>query len=183
MGLRQYRESIIGAFHKLLKEKYKRIIYTIHDRHIGLHVRRGDFKVVESNITPLSYFVNVVKELRIIYQQSIPVTIFSDGDITELSDLLALDNVELYQSGVDITDLVTLSKFNIIVPSPGSTFSLWAGFISSADIIVHDGYNNGAIRTTNGTEKAGLFEGTISDYYQFCNAREDSKNNNIEYND
>lgn len=183
LGLREHRERIVSGFLKMLKSQYINNSYARHKKHIGLHVRRGDFKIVESSVTPLSYFINVVNEIRSIYQSNIPVTIFSDGDESELTDLLDLTNVELYQSGVDITDLITLSKLSIIVPSPGSTFSLWAGFISSADIIVHDGYNNGAIRSTDVSEKNGLFEGTISDYYKYCNAREDSMNINIKYND
>lgn len=103
---------------------------------IGVHIRRGDFKVANF-ITPVSYFVNLIKIIRSIYGEALSVTLFTDAEEDEIRDILRLENVELAKNKFDITDILQLSKSNFLLLSKDSSFSYWASFLSHGITIMH----------------------------------------------
>lgn len=161
--LREHRLLVKSGFFDMIKKKYK-ISSTSTSKVIGVHIRRGDFKIVKSSITPASYFINVINKVRSHVSATVPVTVVSDGSSRELSEVLEMTNVSLFQSGDDLVDLLTLSQCDIIIPSKGSTYSLWASFISEADIILPSNHENGRIRLDTENELLGIFEGSISQF-------------------
>lgn len=101
---------------------------------IALHIRRGDFKFGH-DLTPLSFFEAVVRDIRAEMNQVIPVTIFSDAADEELSSLLELEQVQRSANKLDILDMLQLSKAKVLVMSVNSTFSFWAGFLSEGIVV------------------------------------------------
>lgn len=150
---------------ELLTKKNRQIYSAIENPEIGIHIRRGDFRQKKENEkfdkevvliqTPLYYFIECVKFIRNNSRQNLSVTIFSDGSSEELSEILKLENVKLHTSKTDLEDLLTLSKSKIIIPSPSSTFGLFAAYLSDAIILHHPDFYMRPIR------KSEIYEGPI----------------------
>ena len=113
---------------------------------IGVDVRRVDFRElvegeefadVGSVRTPLEYFVTVISNVRACAGWVIPVAVFSDGSDNELASVLALENVHRVPPMTDVGHLAFMARAEVIVASAGSTFSMWAGFLSEAALILH----------------------------------------------
>jgi hypothetical protein len=88
-----------------------------------------------------------------------PVTIFSDGTDAELVELLALPHVTRAADDLDIVHLALMSKSRVLVMSAGSTFSIWAGFLSEAALIDHYQHRHAPIRDAATNERT--FEGIL----------------------
>lgn len=113
---------------------------------ITVHIRLGDFKEVNSfqefmdtasARTPLDYFYVVLDELKALCGDKFTIGIFTDGSENELGALLEkYDNIELAVSQNEISDIIRMSKSQLIITSSDSTFGLWACFLSDAHVIV-----------------------------------------------
>ena len=103
---------------------------------IGVHIRRGDFQHTPW-LTSLDYFSHRIHQIREVGGQCFPVTVFSDGQPSELSEILDLPNVKLADPNPDIIDLLLLSRSQVLVTCPASTFSNWSAFLSD-QIVIRD---------------------------------------------
>lgn len=168
--LREVREQVINSIPKLISPHILSIVENSEKPCIGVHVRLGDFKKLQSEEnfknagltrTPESYFINVIQSIRQIAQKNLPVTIFTDGFPHEIPLLSELPNLSFSQTNSDMADLLLLSKSKIIITSAGSTFSGWAGFISDSPIILHPDHINSPIRNTY--KQQNLFEGSFEE--------------------
>lgn len=165
--IRLYRKVILEAFNDLVTDDVNDRVNTYNAPTIGIHIRRGDFKIAnnpnlkfseQSNpLTPEEYFINCIKKLRELYNTSLPVTVFSDGCKEEFQELFKLSDIHMADEDLDIVHLLLLSKSEIIIPSAGSTFSLWASFISDAIIVKHPNHVQSLIRV----EDCDLIEGPL----------------------
>jgi len=131
-----YRNEIISSFFGMIEEEQLMILDKIKTPKIGVHIRRGDF-ITNGSVLDLTYYINIINDLRKINGNSLEVVIFSDGHEEELLSVLELPNVSLFQTVNDLIDLIVLSKSEILVTTKGSSYSYWAGFISNAVIIHH----------------------------------------------
>jgi hypothetical protein len=139
LGINNSRELIREHFYKLVAEKHLTAISSSILPLIAVHVRRSDFVKNEDleigsvcNLqTPLEYFKEKIFEIRGKLNSNIEVTIFTDGNIDEVSELLLIENVRLSDDNLDIIDLLLMANAKYLIISPGSTFSLWAQFISN----------------------------------------------------
>lgn len=145
-GLRGHEAMVRAAFAAALNPPYRRFLEEPGAPVIGVHVRRSDFRELapgeslgqHCNVrTPLSYYVDVVKRLRAMCGQTLPVTVFTDGREDDVQALLALPAVRMAEPAKDIVDLIRLSRSRCIVASAGSTFSYWAAYMSDAPVITH----------------------------------------------
>jgi hypothetical protein len=98
----------------------------MHERYVGIHVRRGDFS--DTARTSLSWFVAALLALRAKLHRDVPAVVVSDGSASDLAELLALPNVTLHRTGVPLADLLVLSSSRVLLAS-GSSFSAWAAFL------------------------------------------------------
>lgn len=135
-SIRNHHEFIEQQLFALLTSKRKEELKKYPVPVIGVHIRRGDFKM-GNYITPLSYFIHVIKVIRECTGQSLPVTIFSDADKSELHDILQLSNITIAEDKADILDILLMSKSRFLILSKDSTFSYWAAFLSKALVIIH----------------------------------------------
>lgn len=126
------KEGIINMLTSSVKKKYDKAERPV----IGIHIRRGDFKK-GSILTPVSFFINVINTLRRESKEDLPVTIFTDGESSEIKELTDLEAVKISPPLPDILDILLLSESKIAILSIGSTFSYWAGFLSEGIVIKH----------------------------------------------
>lgn len=183
-SINQSREMIIPAFYDLLSKRIRNSIIEDNIKpEIGMHIRMGDFKELEKNQnfknvggvrTPMEYFIKNLHELRSHFNESLHVTIFSDGYPHEMKEILELPNVEMAPTAPDVIDLIRLSRSKIIFTSAGSSFGEWAGYLSDAPVIIHPDHIHGRIRG----DKYGLYEGDLNNYFTTGASLNFNKNKN-----
>ena len=167
-GIREYRDVVGDALYGMLAPTHRRELVGIPPPIVGVHVRRGDlrepkpgedFRTLGGVRAPLSYFRHLIERIRDIAKTALPVTIFSDGDDSELDELLRMPHVDRSRGRADIVDLLLLSRSRIILTSPGSTFSYWSGFLSNAPIVHEPRHFHTASRPDNVSRH--IFEGGV----------------------
>lgn len=116
-------------------------------RTISVHVRLGDFSVAPINAAavttghvnfriPLSWYVEVVNEIRRGVGEDWPILVFSDGTDRELEQLLRLPRCSRAGFGSSLADMLALSRAHVLVAS-GSTFSMWASYLGRMPVVWH----------------------------------------------
>jgi Glycosyl transferase family 11 len=167
-GLKQHRHQVLKIFQRLLHPSIKEALDNRPYPIIGVHIRMGDFRKLQSNEdfakvggvrTPETYFIEMINGIRRMAGHELPVTIFSDGHRHELPALFQLPDVTLAEGNRDIVDLILLSKSKIIVASAGSTFSTWAGFLSDAALVLHPDHIHASVRPAAFNER--FYEGAL----------------------
>lgn len=117
---------------------------------IAIHVRRGDFSPTNNSkepnfvglvYTPLSWFIDSLKQIRQAMGYCAKAIVVSNGDPTELRELLEQENVEWVESPNAICGILTLSKADVLMASGTSTFSCWASFLGDMPSISHPDQN------------------------------------------
>ena len=129
----------------ITKERWLRAADRIKEVPIGIHVRMGDFTPTHSDAelelpqrrVPLSWFADSLRVIREAVGYSIPAILVSDGDESELRDLLKEENVSLVRTGSAIGDLLVLAKSRTLIASAGSSFGAWAAFLGQMPSIAH----------------------------------------------
>ena len=144
VGLTLNREFIRMSFINMLNQKYKEIYDNCDSPVIGVHIRCSDFIIDNKNLgkkanvrTPIRYFVEIINKIRDSVNKNFPVTIFTDGNHSDMLIIKNLSNTEFSNSNSDLEDMIRLSKSKIIITSCNSTFSYWAAFISLSPVITH----------------------------------------------
>ena len=142
VGIEHNRDLIRKQFYNIINPKHFSYFSKLECPILSVHIRRSDFKI-NANIevgsicntqTPLTYFKDKIFEFRKKYNSTLPVTVFTDGNYNEIRDLLLLEDVKLARKNIDIIDILLMANSKYLITSPGSTFSLWAMFISKAEI-------------------------------------------------
>lgn len=146
VDLKEYQPTIKD---KLFSSIHPSLLTNISSRitpHIGLHIRMGDFRILKSEEdfpkfggvrTPFSWFIRVIDAIREIAGYDVPVTIFSDGHDYELSELLELPQIFRASTASALSDMLTLSRSQLLIASSGSTFSYWASYLGQCPTIYH----------------------------------------------
>jgi hypothetical protein len=112
---------------------------------VAMHVRLGDFKrtsnngVIETNeSTPMRWFVDAAMAA---IASGMSVTVFSDGDDSELALLLSIPSVSRSPAGTALAEMMTMSNHRFIVGS-GSTFTAWGAFLGDRPLLLYPGTNH-----------------------------------------
>ncbi|MEM0940069.1 MAG: alpha-1,2-fucosyltransferase [Bacteroidota bacterium] len=130
----------------IVKEKHKKALEFDFSRSISAHVRLGDFgqatnvKDIKLNNMRLgiSWYVQMINQIRSRLDKKFKVFIFSDGTDYELKELLGLENVKRLDFGSPIGDMIGLSQSNLLITS-GSTYSMWASYLGRMPVVWHSG--------------------------------------------
>jgi hypothetical protein len=134
-GLREHKDFLKEEIIQLLKPELKSKLNHYPVPVISVHIRRGDFKIANP-ITPLSFFISAIRQIRKTVNEEWPVTVFTDADPYEIVQILNEPGVTLAASKPDILDIMLMSKSKAIVLSQSSTFSYWSAFLSDAVIVM-----------------------------------------------
>ncbi len=135
------RSEIIQSFFRRINQKLLLKANNISSPAIALHIRRGDFKKMPWVHYDWDWYRKLIFDIRGFLKEDVPVTVFSDGRADEIDILKDVKNIHYFSSGNDLIDLIVMARAKVIVPYPGSTYSLWAGFISDSIIIHKNNYN------------------------------------------
>ena len=163
--IRAHRTLIQSRLFGLIRPHYRRQLFDHVAPVVALHIRRGDFRPLKANEdfarvgnvqTPNDYFLSIIAGIRSAAGRAVPITVFSDGSDAELAFVLTLPGVTRSQTTNDVVDLLLMSRARVIVPSAGSTFSEWAGFLSDAAIVRHPDHIHAPIRSPD--LSSGAFE-------------------------
>jgi hypothetical protein len=142
---------------KLLKMIKPRILQSIVERpapQIGIHIRLGDYESASASVesliplkkeginvnvnvsTSLDWYICVLQAIRSLVGWNIPATIFSDGHLSQLSNILALPNVSISLAYSSLSDLLTLSRSKMLIGSANSSFTSWASYLGQCPRII-----------------------------------------------
>lgn len=121
-------DSLIDISSDVVKNCFEKVK---HEEYIGVHVRRGDFKITKQAI-PTDWYIKTLNFTRQFLGEEIPIKVFSDAPASELQDLLTLPNLTLIEGNPALLDLFMLSNSKIILGTSMSTFSLWAAYLGGA---------------------------------------------------
>jgi hypothetical protein len=153
--IREYRNEVRDALIEMLTDARVRELGRHKPPVIAANVRMGDFKKLRRNEdfakvghvrTPLTYFRELIENIRTLHGAILPVEIITDGSARELGELLELPNVSMAPSRSKIVDIVMMSRSRILLCSAGSTFSYWAGFLGECALIMHPDHIHQPIR-------------------------------------
>lgn len=144
--LDRIREELYEMLTPRVKEKLKDCKAPV----IGIHIRRGDFKI-GNPITPNRYFIEAINAIRKAFREDLPVTVFTDAKENEISDILKLQNISLSCNKEDVLDILQMSKSKFLVLSQSSTFSYWAAFLSDGFVIMSSEDWQERIKPSEGT--------------------------------
>lgn len=143
--LKPYKELVRLELINIIRENIRRQIDQLPQIDVAIHVRLGDFQKLQNGIsfsnvgstrTPMDYFIESINKIKA-KNPAYNFWIFTDGHRHEVSELLEINGVELFNSVNDIVDLYQMSKSKILITSAGSTYSYWAGFLGDCEIIQH----------------------------------------------
>lgn len=164
--LRDFQPLIKQKLLKDIRSSALKKIEELPNPQIGLHLRMGDFKIVQAGEdfstlggvrTPVDWFIRVISCIRNQVGSDVPVTIFSDGHDYEIEELLRLPAVYRAPSNHALSDLLTLSKSRVLITSSGSTFSGWASYLGQCPTIWHPAHFHAGVFPESLKEK--VFEG------------------------
>lgn len=130
----EYEEALKIDLLKILHPIQKKILDTTKAPVIAVHIRRGDFKLGNA-ITELEFFIQGISMIRKSTNELLPVTVFSDATLEELSEIMRLPDVTLAEENSAIVDILRLSQSQFLILSASSTFSYWGAFFSRAFVI------------------------------------------------
>jgi len=154
-GLREHRDVVRRALMAMATDETRALAQSREVAPIAVHVRCGDFKKlaagtdfakVGSTRTPLEYFKAAIDDARRRLGHDAQVSLFSDGEDDDLRALLELQNVTRVATGNDLADIIVMSKSEVVVPSAGSTFGYWAGFLSDGVVVTHPKHTHARLR-------------------------------------
>lgn len=155
VSLHAHRQIIIERFAGLPRIRIQNAVQREKRPIVSVHIRRGDFRELRDGEafekvggvrTPLDYFVEIIRNIRKCSGWSVPISVFSDGTDDELQSILMVENVSRAPALPDVAHLMLMARSDVIVTSAGSTFSMWAGFLSDASIILHPDHIHAPIR-------------------------------------
>lgn len=161
--IKPYRNEVKTAIQNILSPALRRRLDKEEPPVIGVHIRRGDFKL-GCTITPVSFFVDAIKTVRALTGELLPVTLFTDANPDEVADVLSMPAVKMATPKADILDLLLLGRSRYCIISIGSTFSFWGAFLCDGVVLKHPDEWQPDIRPADVNKL--LFEGSPERYRQ-----------------
>jgi hypothetical protein len=147
--LRGWDQFLLHEIRAMTKERWLAVAERKGAVPIGINVRLGrDFKKARTSAdyfikgatrTPLSWFIKSLRITREALGYCARAYVLSDGTAKQLGQLLSEENVLFVRPGCAISDLLILSRAEVLLASGGSSFSAWASFLGQMPTISHPG--------------------------------------------
>lgn len=160
--IKPYRNEIRQAILDMCTIKRIKELKSCLEPVICVNVRMGDFRCLAIGESfdqvgcvqaPLEYFIKLVYDIRKIHGSNLPVTLVSDGKPDLLKELLNLPFVKMGPKNSKIVDILMMAQSKILITAPGSTFSLWGGFLGDNVMIIHKAHCHHPVRPNWVNEK------------------------------
>jgi hypothetical protein len=151
----EYRDQVRDALLDMLTDARLRELRRHKSPAIAANIRMGDFQKLQPNQdfakvgnvrTPLTYFGELIENIRKLHGTPLPVEIVTDGRARDLAELLELPNVSMAPKRSKIVDILMMSRSKILLTSASSTFSYWGGFLGDCALIMHPDHIHKPIR-------------------------------------
>jgi hypothetical protein len=164
--LKPHREEVRDALLAMLTPARRRELAGAPKPQICVQVRMGDFRQLKPGEdfakvggvrTPLVYFTSLIQGIRKLHGTELPVLVVTDGKPGDLQELLCLPHVTMAPGNTKIVDILMMAKSKILIPSVGSTFGYWAGFLGDCAVIMHPDHIHEQIRPSSVNER--FYEG------------------------
>lgn len=148
-----FNDLIYEELKKIAKAKWVKKSEKFNAPFVGINVRMGkdfksilsidEFKTNKSEFlrTPIDWYIATLRKIRQIVGEELPAVIISDGTKVDLKKILEEPNVHLPDSRSAISDLLILSKAQILIGSGRSSFSAWASFLGKMPTVTVPGSN------------------------------------------
>lgn len=150
-----WHEFLHERLRAMTKDRWLEKADAVPSAPIGIHVRGGDFSQ-QGTRTPIEWFSDSLKLARDISGRQLEAVVVSDARSHELRSLLELPAVRLVRTGAAVSDLLALSRCELLLGSSNSTFSAWAAFLGQKPIFS---------ATADGMTSLGLAEaGPLADH-------------------
>ena len=124
------KEYLVSVINDSVYEELKNESFT---KSVAVHIRLGDYP--ESRRTPLSWYKKQIEQIHSL-NESVKISIFSDGSDGELAELLSCRNVQRAFYGNALADIVAISKSALVIASD-STFSAWGAFLGQVPVVFY----------------------------------------------
>ena len=136
-GLGNYFKPILKS-NNLIFSELKSILSNYNfnnrnDNYIGVHLRYGDFISTNQN-TEHDFYVNILKQIRTKFS-NYPIRIFSDGNYKEFKWAIEDFNAYHVKSKSAISDILDMSRSNLLIGTANSTYSAWASFLGRMPVL------------------------------------------------
>jgi hypothetical protein len=163
-----YRTLILDEFLRHISPKIMGEASSLPSPVVCIQVRLGDFQHLKQGEqfaktgltrTPMEYYLNFVESIRAISGPKTPVTIVSDGAASDLAPLLKLPYVTHHPGRSALTDLLLMSKSQLLITAAGSTYGQWAGFIGNPILLHHPEHHHSNCRPIS--SDSAPFEGAV----------------------
>lgn len=148
----EHRDLIKQELYNITKQKWVKYTESFNNPFIGINIRTGkDFKSASSEDfrnntrdflrTPLDWYIESLRKVRELLGEELPAIVISDGNRNQLMKLLNEPLVTLPNSKSAISDLMILSKAQILIGAGRSSFSAWASFLGKMPTVTIPGSN------------------------------------------
>ena len=173
--LRDFRDGVRDSLLSILTEARKEELSRCKSPVVCVQVRMGDFRQLRTGEnfasvggtrTPMEYFKRIIDGVREIHGSILPVEVVSDGSAADLAELLSMPGVVMAPKRSKIADILVMARSQVLVPSAGSTFGYWAGFLGESAIVHHPDHFHNPIRpeSMNRSRFEGCLVGSPADW-------------------
>lgn len=151
--LNGWSDFLLNELRKITKPKYLAIVDRPKSIPIGIVVRCGnDFLEPPEDCvvlkfwekTPVRWFVKMLSLIRTVVGYDVDAYLVSDGTDKQLADLLAMKNVHFIQQRSAISDLLIMTRANLLLAAGTSSFAAWACFLGKMPTATHVGQSMSA---------------------------------------
>lgn len=98
-----------------------------------------DGRIGRGQKTPIPWFVQSLQAIRQRVGRPVKAVVVSDGTPEQLAELLSLENVSFARPASAISDLLVLSRAQVLIGSGSSMFVAWGAFLGQMPCISHPG--------------------------------------------
>ena len=130
--LNNHYDLVVDLFKKIIRPETISLVDKVSlNGKIAIHVRLGDY--LPHLRIRISWYKQIVENILKI-NPAAHFVLFSDGEDSELSDLLAIANLKRAFYGNAFADMYAISKCKLVIASD-STFSAWGAFLGQKPVI------------------------------------------------
>jgi hypothetical protein len=143
-GLKESQKIIKKLLYADIRPLLLKRILRRHSPEIGIHIRLSDFLPPPENSgldiyrnvsTPMEWYIDTLLAFRRVLGYEVVATVFSDGNKSELAEILKLPKVLLSSETSALSDLITMSRSKVLIASSGSSFSSWASYLGQCPTV------------------------------------------------
>jgi hypothetical protein len=113
---------------RITSPQIKKMLASLPERFVGVHVRRGDFAACGYELS-IEYYVKAINYVRNHGYSDCSFLVFSDASLVSNDYFKDLPQIRIMPSAPALHDLLALSRASVLIGTNRSTFSEWGAFL------------------------------------------------------